>query len=209
MNNQNQDKQINQKEIAELIESAKKKAENQILRAYYLSVFEMSPFVDKLATWILAGIGATAALTVTNIESITAVLPYSTIKIGLAILTISALFGFLEKFLSLDIQSTVAQELRLRDILQNSSEEFHQKIIPLQSIAAETKIDLSAEIDKKKILDKFARAHPWYKRIKIRSNDSSENAQKARLRRYYRQLTYTVLEFFGFLFFLTIVLFSI
>jgi hypothetical protein len=208
MNNQNQDKQINQKEIAELIESAKKNAENQILRAYYLSVFEMSPFVDKLATWILAGIGATAALTVTNIESITAVLPYSTIKIGLAILTISALFGFLEKFLSLDIQSTVAQELRLRDILQKSSEEY-EKIIPLQSIAAETKIDLSGEIDTKKILDKFARAHPWYKRIKIRSNDSAENAQKARLRRYYRQLTYTVLEFFGFLFFVTIVLFSI
>lgn len=209
MNNQNQDKEISQKELDELIESAKKKAENQILRAYYISVFEMSPLVDKLATWILAGIGATAALTVTNIESITAVLPFSTIKIGLAILTISALFGFLEKFLSLDIQSTVAQELRLRDILQKSSNEFHQKIIPLQLIAAETKIDLRAEVDTKKILNKFAEAHPWYKRIKIRRNVSAENAQEARLRRYYRQLTYTVLEFIGFLFFITIVLFSI
>lgn len=59
------DKNKSQKELTELIESAKEKAENQILRAYYISVFS--------------------------------------IKMGLAILTISALFGFSEKFLSLDI----------------------------------------------------------------------------------------------------------
>jgi hypothetical protein len=209
MTNLNQDKSMKQKELTKLIELAKKNAENQILRAYYISVFEMSPLVDKLSTWILAGIGATAALTVTNIESITAIIPFFIIKIGLAILTVSALLGFLAKFLSLDIQSTVAQELRLKDILKKSSDEFHQKILPLQLVAAESKIDLSSEVDTKKVLGKFAKAHPWYKRIKIRNNISAEDAQEARLKRYYRQLVYTVLEFCGFLSFIIIVLFSI
>jgi len=53
-------------ELLNLVASAKKKAEDQILRAYFASVFEMSPLVDKFATWLLAGIGATAALTITN-----------------------------------------------------------------------------------------------------------------------------------------------
>jgi len=209
MNNSHQNCNSGENDLAELVESAKKKAEDQILRAYYTSVFEMSPLVDKLATWLLAGIGATAALTVTNIKSISSILPFLNIKIGLGVLTISALFGFIEKFLALDIQSTATQELRLRDILKKSSEDFYLKIQKLQLIAAEKNIDINAKVDTKMVLDKFAKAHPWYKRIQIRKNITAEDAQKARLRRYYRQLTYTVLEFCGFLLFILIVVVSI
>jgi hypothetical protein len=96
--------------LTEVVDAIKQKAERQILGAYFTSVFEMSPFVDKLATWLLVDIGGTAGLTIANIESISNILPFSQIKIGLGILTISALFGFIEKFLALDIQSTTAQK---------------------------------------------------------------------------------------------------
>ncbi|WP_319524274.1 hypothetical protein [uncultured Desulfosarcina sp.] len=196
-------------DISELIDDTKKRAERHILRAYYNSVFEMSAFVDKLATWMLAGIGATAALTVTNIKNITAILPLFTIKINLSILTISALFGFLAKFLSLDIQSTVAQELRLRAILKKSADEYHKRIRQLSLMDTEEEIDFGTKVDIEKVLNKFVAAHPWYKRMTIRKYSSAEEAQAARLKRYYRQLAYTVFEFLGFLAFIIIVLFSI
>lgn len=196
-------------ELTELVESVKKKAENQILRAYYTSVFEMSPLVDRFATWLLAGIGATAALTITNIKSISTILPFLNIKIGLGALTVSALFGFLEKFLALDIQSTSMQELKLRHILKESSEEFYEKIQKLKLLAAAKNIDINSQINTRSPLESFAKAHPWYKRLCFRKNRTEEDAQKMRLRRYYRQLTYTVLEFCGFLLFILMVVLSI
>ena len=208
MNSSHQNNDSGEIEIANLVNSAKKKAEGQILRAYYTSVFEMSPFVDRFATWVLAGIGATAALTVTNIKSISSILPFLNIKIGLGILTISALFGFIEKLLALDIQSTAAQELRLRNILQESSEEFHLKIQNLGSMIEAKDTDIETEVDTVKVLEKFANAHPWYKRMRIRKNITVDDALKTRLRRYYRQLTYTVLESCGFLLFIIIALLS-
>jgi len=196
-------------DLAKFSESLKEKAEKEILRAYYTSVFEMSPLVDRFATWLLAGIGAIAGLTITNIESISAILPLSHIKLGLGILAISALFGFIEKFLALDIQSTATQELKLRQILKEPSEEFNQKISKLKVIAATKNIDIDTKVDIKNALEKFAMAHPWYKRIQFKKNRTNEDAQNARLKRYYRQLTYTVLEFCGFLIFILIVVISI
>ena len=195
--------------LTETVESIKKKAEDQILRAYYNSVFEMSPLVDRFATWLLAGIGATAALIIANIENISQILSFTNIKIGLSILTISALFGFLENFLALDIQSTSAQETKLRQVLKESSEEYHQRIESMKLLASAKNIDIKTEVDVKGALDKFAKAHPWYKRIQLQKYKAVDDTQKDRLRRYYRQLTYTVLEFCGFLLFIIIVVVSI
>ncbi|MCB2148915.1 MAG: hypothetical protein KQI81_20710 [Deltaproteobacteria bacterium] len=209
MNNHHGSNENAQNSLTEVADIIKKKAEEQILRAYYTSVFEMSPLVDRFATWLLAGIGATSALTITNIESISNILPFTQIKIGLLILTVSALFGFVEKFLALDIQSTATQEAKLQQILKESSEEFYGRINEVKIVAATKNIDISAEVDTKVALEKFANAHPWYKRIQLRKRQTLEDAQKARLRRYYRQLTYTVLEFCGFLLFIIIVVASI
>ncbi len=118
MNNHHKNDGSDEIRLAELSTSLKEKAEKQILRAYYTSVFEMSPLVDRFATWLLAGIGAIAGLMITNIESISSILPLSHIKLCLGVLTVSALFGFIEKFLALDIQSTATQELKLRQILR-------------------------------------------------------------------------------------------
>ena len=195
--------------VHSLIESAKEKAEGQILRAYFDSVFEMSPLVDTFATWLLAVIGATAALTITNIKSISAILPFASIKIGLGFLLVSGLFGFLEKFLALDIGTTVAQESKLRAILQKTSEEFQGKIGRYALLSEAADIDISAKVDTEKPLDKFIKAHPWYKRMQLSKAITPENALKRRLRRYYRQLLYTSLEFIGFLIFVMIAVCSI
>lgn len=195
--------------LAEIAESIKKSSEDQILWAYYASVFEMSPLVDRFATWLLAGIGATAALTISNIEAISNILSFSQIKIGLLILTVSALFGFVEKFLALDIQSTATQESKLREILKGASEEYCRKVDGVKKVASMNNIDIGAEINTSRILKIFANAHPWYKRIQLNNRTTVENSQKARLRRYYRQLTYTVFEFFGFLLFIIMVVASL
>lgn len=198
-----------QSRLTEVVEAVKQKAERQITGAYFISVFEMSPLVDKLATWLLVGIGGTAGLTITNIESISKILPFSQIKVGLGILTISALFGFIEKFLSLDIQSTTAQEMKLRKVLERSSRDFKSRIEKLELVAAAENIDIDTKIDTKKCLDIFVKAHPWYKRINFRRDPTPDEAQTDRLRRFYRQVTYAVLEFLGFLSFILVVIASI
>jgi len=196
-------------DLLNLVASAKKKAEDQILRAYFSSVFEMSPIVDKFATWLLAGVGATAALTITNIKSITSIIPFENIKLGLGFLIISGLFGFLEKFLALDIQATTSQESKLRNILQESSVKYNEKIHDYVEFAKSNNIDLNEIVNVVKVLDKFTDAHPWYKRWQLRKQINVDDALKARLRRYYRQLKYTVFEFIGFLLFIIIAILSI
>lgn len=204
----NKDEQVNPA-IHDLVRSAKEKAEGQILRAYFASVFEMSPLVDTFATWLLAVVGGTAALTITNMKNISSILPFVNIKLGLGFLLISGLFGFLEKFLALDIRSTSAQESKLREIFQESSQEFHEKISQYAMFAEAAEIDINAKVDTRRLLDIFIKAHPWYKRIQIGKAITAENALKRRLRRYYRQLLYTVLEFIAFLAFVMIAMLSI
>jgi len=64
--------------------------------------------------------------------------------------------------------------------------------------AKSNNIDLNEIADVVKVLDKFKDAHPWYKRWQLSRNLNADDALKARLRRYYRQVTYTVFEFIGF-----------
>lgn len=198
-----------QNNLHDLLNVSKEKAEGQILRAYFNSVFEMSPLVDTFATWLLAVVGGTVALTITNMKSISSILSFTNIKIGLGFLLISGLFGFLEKFLALDIRSTLVQESKLRDILQAVSEEFLEKIRQYEMLAEAANIDICAEVDTGRPLSKFIEAHPWYKRIQIGKTITPGNALKKRLRRYYRQLLYTTLEFFAFLAFVMIAMLSI
>lgn len=203
----------NEKEIkptvSDLVKPAREKAEGQILRAYFASVFEMSPLVDTFATWLLAVVGGTAALTIANLKSISSILPFVNIKVGLGLLLVSGLFGFLEKFLALDIRSTAVQESKLRDIFRESSEELQAKIRECAMPAEAVNIDINAEVDLKKPLEIFIKAHPWYKRIQIGKSIAPEIVLGRRLRRYYRQLLYTVLEFIAFLAFVTVAMLSL
>ena len=106
---------------------AKERAEGQVLEAYFASIFEMSRLVDTFATWLLAVVGGTAALTIANMKSISSVLPFENIKVGLGFLLISGLFGFPEKFLALNIRTAVAQEAKLKDILRETSARYQAR----------------------------------------------------------------------------------
>lgn len=207
MNNKNNSEAT----VHTFIKLAKEKAEDQILRAYYASVFEMSPLVDTFATWLLVVVGGTASLTITNVESISSILPFANIKVGLGLLFISGLCGFSEKYLALLIRQAVAQESKLRDTLQKTSEEFYGKIRQCELLNEATGIEISKNVDTRKPLNKFTKAHPWYKRIQLRKEKdiTPEDALRKRLRTYYRQLAYMVIEFIGFLMFVMIAVFSI
>jgi hypothetical protein len=79
----------------------------------------------------------------------------------------------------------------------------------LELVAAAENIDIDEKIDTKKCVDIFAKAHPWYKCIKFRRDRTPDEAQTARLRRFYRQVMYAVLQFLGFLAFILVVIESI
>jgi len=97
----------------------------------------------------------------------------------------------------------------LRNILQESSNKYSEKFGSYVEFAKSNNIDLNEIVDVVKVLDKFKDAHPWYKRWQLSRNLNADDALKARLRRYYRQVTYTVFEFIGFLLFIIIAILSI
>lgn len=72
--------------------------EQELAIQLLLSMLEIVPEVDRVNTWMLAGAGATAALVVSNIESVVNATHNVIPGLLLSLLAISALFGCLAKF---------------------------------------------------------------------------------------------------------------
>ena len=91
-------------------EDLRGRTEERLLRAYVSSLLSTSPTIDRFSTWLLAGIGAATTLTITNIESITRIISFQNVKGALYLLIVSGLFGLLEKYLALRIQTKLSEE---------------------------------------------------------------------------------------------------
>lgn len=78
-------------------------------------IIETSPQIDKFNIWLLVGVGATASLLVSNVESITQATVVHAVSWMLSLLSVSALFGFLAKINGMKAESsrTVLQSIFL------------------------------------------------------------------------------------------------
>ncbi|WP_447868916.1 hypothetical protein [Raoultella ornithinolytica] len=88
-----------------------------------LATSETTSIIDKFSMWLLAGVGGTAALIIANIDKI---IPYTGVvgfKFIVLFLCASAIFGFLSKYFSIVVHSSVAVSIRMADI---SAEELNK-----------------------------------------------------------------------------------
>ena len=183
--------------------------EEKLLRAYTSSLLSTSPTIDKFSTWLLVGIGATATLIITNIESISKIVSFEHIRTSLLLLIISGLLGFLEKYLALDTQVNLSQEETLRAILASLSSdyEFRKRVVERKE-----KLDgkkTSINIDIPKVLTQYAGLHPWPVRRRLNRNHPLPIILRKRISCYYRQLSYAILELLAFCAFVFIIALSI
>ena len=180
-----------------------------MLRAYVTSLLSTSPVIDKFSTWLLAGIGATATLLITNIESITRIAAFENVKIALILLIVAGLFGFLEKYLSRDIQVNLSQEGSLQKILASISADYEHRKSVIQGWEEVNGRKINVSINIQRVLNQYASLHPWLIRRKIRKFEPLPVVLKKNVWCYYRQTAWAVFELLFFAGFVLVMAFSI
>jgi hypothetical protein len=81
-------------EIAPLSET-----ELELTRALINAVLSTSATIDKVATWLLAGLGATVALIVANLDKTSSLVGVEQLREVIMLLLAAGLFGFAENIL--------------------------------------------------------------------------------------------------------------
>jgi hypothetical protein len=194
----------------ELAETLKKNTELNISQLSFRAILNSSLVLEKFSTWLLAGIGATCALTITNINSITKIIDPSVIKYSLLILVVSGLLGFLCKYYSIKIQILLELDEIIRskipEIMSHHIEEekrVHGKAIE-QGIPVNTVPDIMGST--RKPFDSV----PWFKRKSAlkgleKGVEDPLFGYRRGIRFLYFQSVVTILEFICFFIFIIIV----
>jgi hypothetical protein len=196
-------------DVSKAAEDLNAKTEERLLRAYVTSLLSTSHVIDKFSTWLLAGIGAAATLLITNIASITSIAASENVKIAFILLIVAGLFGFLEKYLSRDIQVNLSQEESLQKILSSISADYEHRKSVIQGWAEVDGKKINVSINIKRVLNQYASLHPWLIRRKLRKFEPLPVVLKKSVWCYYWQTVWAVFELLFFAGFVLVMAFSI
>ncbi len=178
--------------------SDSKRTENELLRAYASSLISTTSNIDKFTTWLLAGIGAVSSVLVANINSISEIVPKTSIRLSLFVLVLSFAFGLCQKILAFLLLVDYDQETKLRELLKDLNDRGHYEIINKEK-------GLTT-----KVINRFRELHPWIiRKIVSRENGNIDKPIRKRIHRYYWQYFWVFLSLLAFLAFILIVAFSI
>ena len=196
-------------ELSKAAQELSAKTEERLLRAYVTSLLSTSAVMDRFSTWLMVGIGAAATLLISNIASITTIIPFENVRSALLLLIVAGLFGCLEKLISRDIQVNLAEEESLQKILSSVSADYEQRKSVIQGWAEieGKKVDLSINI--KGVLDQYASLHPWLVRRKLLRFTPLPIVLKRNVHRYYWQSAWAIFELLVFVVFVFVMAFAI
>jgi hypothetical protein len=138
-------------EIAPLSET-----ELELTRALINSVLSTSATIDKVATWLLAGLGATVALIVANLDKTSSLVGVEQLREVIMLLLAAGLFGFAEKYLAIRVHINLHIDQQIR----NSRDE----IIENHKIRQNESGNINVEFDPMKSLLEIQKIVPWYQR---------------------------------------------
>ena len=199
---------------SKLAETLNRNTELNISQLTFISILNSSQILEKFSTWLLAGIGATCALIIANINNITNIIEPPIIKYSLLVLALAGLLGFLCKYYNIQIQAL----LELDEIMRNKfpgimsahiaeEKQIHEKAIE-QGISVHTIPDIYGA------MRKAFESAPWFR--KKRALKGFDKGAKDPLFGYHRgmrflcyQIVVTALEFICFLVFIVMVAFNL
>jgi acetylglutamate synthase len=198
----------------ELAETLNKNTELNISQLTFKAILNNSLILEKFSTWLLAGIGATCALIITNINSITKIIDPSIIKYSLLILVISGLLGFLSKYYSIQIQIILELDEILRNLLPKIMEIHIEEEKRVHGTAKEQGVVVNTVPDIIGSMRKALDSVPWFKRKSARKGfekgvEDPLFGYRRGMRFLYFQSAVTILEFICFLLFIFLVAVSL
>jgi hypothetical protein len=171
-------------------------AENELLKSYVNSFLSTTIHVDRLATWLVVGLGATASAMITNINEIAKTIPEIKIKYAILILCVSITFGIFQKFFCFLIQLDLDHEEMLRQKLTDLKSRGHlEKLKQVDGVVLKT-------------IARYRDLHPNVF-TKYFSNINKKQAEmlRQRIRWYYYQYALSIILLFGFVSFLLVIAF--
>ncbi len=86
-----------------------------LVSAAYVGILSRSPQADSFITWLLAGAGATAALMISNITTLSSALTLQGLHMCLSLLALSAIFGLFAKSASIFVPVDGSAQAQLHE----------------------------------------------------------------------------------------------
>jgi hypothetical protein len=185
----------------------KEDAEQEIVSSLYQSMAETTVAIEKFSMWLLAGTGATGALLITQIESVLPYLSQEGFKVCMALLFVSAIFGFLAKYKSLRCAIQTQMQSKLSELIKPILAKHEQDEDEIQEHATQRGIQLETDIELSNIITEFSRPFPWWvKWIIVREVDQTWGDRQAGFhimaKAYTSQIEWTFLQACCFLLFM-------
>jgi hypothetical protein len=177
----------------------KENAEHGFVSGLFQSMSETSPVLEKFSMWLLAGTGATAALLITQIESILPYLSEKGFKTCLIVIVLSAIAGFVAKYYALRCEIQNRIQSKLMELVKPALEKHEEDEETIQEHAEQRGIELQTDIDFSVIMNEFSRPFPfWVKWLIARNVEKSAGDRQVgfhiAVKAYMSQIRWTFLQ---------------
>ena len=197
-----------------LAEQLNKATERDVAQLTFKAYLANSFIIEKFSTWLLVGVGASCALMIANINSISKIVEQSAIKNSLLILVGSGLFGFLSKFYSMQVSILLNSDEILRETLPKQLVSQIEEEKKIHALAMENKATVNTVPDIIGSMRKVTESVPWYNRKKAiegfdRGIEDPLYGYKQGMRFLSLQVLAAIFEFACFLAFVLIVALSL
>jgi len=153
---------------------------HSLVAEMYLGMLVKSPQIETFATWLLAGVGATASLIITNAESITKALSPEGFKAALYCLIASALCGLLAKAITVFFPSNGKDHEAFRAKLMALIVQHGEERKKIEAAAKERDVVNLPDLEISEMMREFVRPLPfwtkWVLAIYLRKIAGERNA---------------------------------
>ena len=129
------------------------------------AVLNSSARIDKLSSWLLAISGASLALTISQLKSVSEFIDIGTLKILIILVLIpSVLAGFAQKFLAYLVAIHLDVTEGMDEKIQKLLNDYSEKEDLMEKRLADMEIDVNTDIDIQSGLQRFQQIIPWWMR---------------------------------------------
>jgi hypothetical protein len=138
--------------------------ENALVSHMYASAISSTYVYDTYSTWLMAGVGATTALLITNIDSVLPFLSAKGFKWSGLLFVASILFGVISKFLALQCQISDQNNEKNTKKISEILNPFYSQAEQIKTHAKQQGISLVTDIEMTRVIEKFVTPFPrWAK----------------------------------------------
>lgn len=189
----------NQPALEQYAATIRRNTAREMAKIGFDAVLSASPVVDRSASWLLVGVGATATLLIGNLSDTSEMIGVGAVKACLIILLIAALLGVAEKAVATMVQTQAHIDQQMQAAMPALLERHNEKEQEVDSLAQNPDARPNTDVDIDFFLSQISDVVPWYYKRKFRTQIQEHMkdplyGKKRAGRMYNRQVIYAVGE---------------